>query len=186
MKSIIILALLIICLDIKASETGTVTGLELPRYVSLKSDDANIRVGPSKNYPINLKYIIKNFPLLIIDEYKDWRKVSDFQNNTGWIHRSLITGQRYGLIISKDDEKINILNSENGIIIGEIFIDNLVEIRKCKINTCYIAVENESGWVSKKNIWGVKDNEVYNIGYFQSFIDIYWHSINYLRKILKI
>ncbi len=43
------------------AETGAVTGFELPRFVSLKSNDVNLRVGPSINYPIKLKYIQKKF-----------------------------------------------------------------------------------------------------------------------------
>ena len=39
------------------AKTGSVTGLEIPRFVSLKSSDVNIRVGPSVNYPIKLKYV---------------------------------------------------------------------------------------------------------------------------------
>ena len=50
-------------------KTGSVTGLDIPRFVSLKSDDANIRVGPSVNYPIKLKYVFQNLPLEIIDEF---------------------------------------------------------------------------------------------------------------------
>ena len=45
--------------QISNANIGKETGLEIPRYVSLKSDDANIRVGPSKNYPIEIKYIKK-------------------------------------------------------------------------------------------------------------------------------
>ena len=52
--------------NISFADKGPVTGLDLPRFVSLKSDDSNVRVGPSKNYPILRKYIIKNYPLKII------------------------------------------------------------------------------------------------------------------------
>ena len=45
---------------ILANSIGVETGLEVPRYVSLKSNDSNIRVGPSKNYPISIKYVVKN------------------------------------------------------------------------------------------------------------------------------
>ena len=45
------------------------------RYVSLKSNDANIRVGPSINYPIVIKFIQHNYPLKILEEYDDWRKL---------------------------------------------------------------------------------------------------------------
>ena len=44
--------------NISFANKGPVTGLDLPRFVSLKSDDSNVRVGPSKNYPILRKYII--------------------------------------------------------------------------------------------------------------------------------
>ena len=49
-----------------ANEYGSVTGLDIPRYVSIKSDDANMRVGPSKNYPIFIKYVRLNFPIKVI------------------------------------------------------------------------------------------------------------------------
>ena len=47
---------------------GPVTNLELPRFVSLKSDDVNLRVGPSMNYPIELKYTQNNLPIEVIDD----------------------------------------------------------------------------------------------------------------------
>ena len=54
----------------KADTLGIETGLNIPRFVSLKSNDSNLRIGPSKDYPIKLKYIIANTPIEIIDEYK--------------------------------------------------------------------------------------------------------------------
>ena len=55
---------------------GPVTNLELPRFVSLKSDDVNLRVGPSMNYPIELKYTQNNLPIEVIDEFDVWRDIS--------------------------------------------------------------------------------------------------------------
>ncbi len=58
---IVFISMIIFC-QVSNANVGKETGLEIPRYVSLKSDDANIRVGPSKNYPIEIKYIKKNYP----------------------------------------------------------------------------------------------------------------------------
>ena len=69
MKFIIVLISIIIFCQVSNANTGKETGLEIPRYVSLKSDNANIRVGPSKNYPIEIKYIVKNYPLKVLEEY---------------------------------------------------------------------------------------------------------------------
>ena len=85
---IISILISILLLNISYANTGSVTGLDLPRYVSLKSNDSNIRVGPSKNYPILIKFININYPLKIIEEYGDWRKIVDFQKNSGWIHKT--------------------------------------------------------------------------------------------------
>ena len=115
---------------------GSVTGLDIPRYVSLKSDNSNLRVGPSKNYPILIKFINTNYPLKIIDEYNDWRKIIDFKDNEGWIHKSLIKGDRNGIIITKSFKNINIFNTPNGKIIGNIEIGTIVELSKCRISWC--------------------------------------------------
>ena len=76
-----------------ANNVGIETGFELPRYASLKLNESNLRVGPSTNYPILIKYIKKDIPVKIIDEYKDWRKIIDSQSNTGWLHKRLIKGE---------------------------------------------------------------------------------------------
>ena len=167
-----------------ASNIGKETGLEIPRYVSIKSDNANIRVGPSKNYPINIKYIIKNLPIKIIDEYNDWRKVEDFENNFGWIHKSLIKGERHGIIKPNETESIIIYNSSDGIPIGEINRGNIVKLKNCKIDWCYIIFERYKGWIKKKYIWGTKSDEVYNIGFFQPFFDYFWKSINFMNYLI--
>ena len=100
MQIVIAFISIIIFSQVSNADIGKETGLEIPRYVSLKSDDTNIRVGPSKNYPIEIKYIVKNYPLKVLEEYEDWRKVQDFKNNIGWIHKSLISGTRTGIVLS--------------------------------------------------------------------------------------
>tara|TARA_B100001057_G_C22686297_1_gene885851 strand:- start:490 stop:1074 length:585 start_codon:yes stop_codon:yes gene_type:complete len=183
---IIIVFILIITIAKKSNaDIGKETGLDIPRYVSLKSNDANIRVGPSKNYPIEIKYIKENYPLKILEEYKEWRKVEDVKRNIGWIHQSLITGTRTGIIKSKYNKNIKLFNTLNGDVIGEIGKGNIVYIKKCKIDWCLVAIENYSGWIDKKYIWGVKEKEIIQISFLQRFEDLYWKSINSLKKNTK-
>ena len=183
MKFIISIILITFFSKICYAEIGKETGLEIPRYVSLKSNDANIRVGPSTNYPIAIKYIQKNYPLKILEEYDDWRKIEDLNNNNGWIHKSLISGNRTAIIVSNNDDKIKIFNTIEGIKIGNIGKGNIVSINKCKIDWCSISFNNYKGWIYKKNIWGVKDTEIIDVNFFQIVIDLYWKSFNYLQKV---
>ena len=173
MKLFYLIIFLLIYNNSFALNIGSNTGYELPRYVSVKSNESNVRVGPSKNYPILIKYIKENFPLKVIEEYKDWRKVSDFQNNEGWIHKSLIKGERTGIIVSKNQENIYIFNTVGGKIIGEISTGSIINLSKCKTNWCLITKDKKKGWIPKDNIWGVKEFEVFNISYFQIIIDYY-------------
>ena len=185
MQIIIAFISIIIFSQICNAEIGKETGLEIPRYISLKSNDANIRVGPSKNYPIEIKYINKNYPLKVLEEYEDWRKVEDFQKNFGWIHKSLISGIRTGIVLSNDNKTIKLLNTLNGNVIGEIGSGNIVFLEKCKIDWCLVSFRDYKGWIDKKNIWGVKEKEIIKISFFQKFEDTYWNSVNYLNKIQK-
>ena len=185
MQILIALISIVIFCQVSYADIGKETGLEIPRYVSLKSDDANIRVGPSKNYPIEIKYIKKNYPLKVLDEYEGWRKVEDFNQNIGWIHKSLISGIRTGIVLSNDNKKIKLLNTLDGNVIGEIGNGNIVFLEKCKIDWCLISSGNFEGWVNKKYIWGVKEKEIIKISIFQRFEDLYWKSVNYLNKIQK-
>ena len=185
MHIIIILISIIFFHQACHANIGNETGLEIPRYVSLKSDDANIRVGPSKNYPIEIKFIKKNYPLKVLDEYEEWRKVEDFNRNIGWIHKSLISGIRTGIILSNDNKKIQLLNTLDGDVIGEIGNGNIVFLEKCKIDWCLVSLDDYEGWMNKNYIWGVKEKEIIKISIFQRFEDLYWKSVNYLNKIRK-
>ncbi len=183
MKIIIAFITIIIFSQVCIADIGKETGLEIPRYISLKSDEANIRVGPSMNYPIVVRYIIKNYPLKVLEEYNEWRKVEDFKKNVGWIHKSLISGTRTGIVLSNDNENIQLLNTLDGNVIGEIGNGNIINLEKCKINWCLVSANNFKGWIDKKYIWGVKKREIIKISFVQRFVDLYWKSINFLNRI---
>ena len=57
-------------------------------FLSLKYNKVNVRYGPGLDYPIKFVYLKKNFPVEIIDEKENFRKILDYKNNGGWVHRS--------------------------------------------------------------------------------------------------
>tara|TARA_A100001037_G_scaffold233986_1_gene212681 strand:+ start:154 stop:702 length:549 start_codon:yes stop_codon:yes gene_type:complete len=173
MKIIIILIIVLINSNLYAQK-GSVTGLNIPRFVSLKSNDVNLRIGPSINYPIELKYIQKNYPIEIIDEFDVWRKIKDHEANIGWIHKSLIKGDRYILTGVKRDNEVNIYNRPNGKVIGLIKKNNILSLNNCIINWCNVHNTKIKGWVLKANIWGVYPQEVYKPKFYQILINQYW------------
>ena len=152
------------------AKTGLVTGLDIPRFVSLKSNDINLRVGPGKNYPIVIKYVQKNLPVEIIREFKLWRQIKDYDGNVGWIRKNLLIGERYVLTNFQGAT----YNRPGGKIIGLIKENNVIELIKCLSDWCYIKHTNLKGWINKKNIWGVYSEELFNLSFMQSFVNLYW------------
>ena len=157
-----------------AEEYGSDTGWKLPRFVSLKSDEVNLRVGPSTKYPIVLKYIVKNLPIEIIEENNDWRKIKDMGGNEGWILESLLQGDRFGIINQPYNESAQIYSHPEGKEIGKIGKNNVVKINSCLAHWCKIKYEKYSGWINKKNLWGIYNNEKLNISLFQPIINQVW------------
>ena len=159
-------------------KTGSVTGLEIPRFVSLKSNDVNLRVGPSVNYPIELKYTQNNLPVEIIDEFDIWRKIKDSENNIGWLHKSLIKGDRFVLTVDKKNSTKIIYNRPNGNQIGRVEKNNILNLESCLKNWCLVSHQKIRGWLSKDFVWGVYEKEVYNQSFFQPLINQYWKALD--------
>ena len=122
-------------------------------FLSLRNNEVNLRQGPSFEYPIKLIYKKKYLPVKIIDKSETWRKISDFENNSGWMH------------VSQLSKKKSAINTKNNSIIykkptifskpiAKLETGRLVLIKKCKIKWCKITSGDYEGWVFKKFLWG--------------------------------
>src|SRR5215471_20860346 len=77
------------------------SGLPIPRFATLKSDEVNVRTGPGSRYPVDWVFKRKGMPVEIVAEYEVWRKIRDWQGASGWVHQSLLTGKRSFIIPAK-------------------------------------------------------------------------------------
>ena len=60
-----------------AAQRGS--GLPIPRFASLRSDEVNVRTGPGTRYPVDWVFKRKSMPVEIVAEYENWRKIRDWQ-----------------------------------------------------------------------------------------------------------
>ena len=122
-------------------------------FLSLKNNMVNLRQGPSFDYPIKLIYKKKYLPVIILEKSGTWRKIKDFENNSGWIHVSQLSKKKSALNI----ENISIIYKKSTIYskpVAKMEIGRLVLIKKCKINWCNITSDKYKGWILKKSLWG--------------------------------
>ena len=181
---IIFCYLAIINFSAESKNIGSETGFKIPRFVSLKSNDVNLRIGSGLNYPLVLNYKKKHLPVEIIDEYDSWRQIVDIDGNTGWIHKNLLKGDRFGIIYKTNDTGIKIFNKPNGLDIASIGDRNIVSIEVCLNSWCKIKFDKIKGWIQKKNLWGVYEKEEFNIPIYQIIIDQVW-KINFYKLFKK-
>lgn len=135
------------------------SGLPLPRFVSLRADEVNLRIGPGIRYPIDWVYRRRGLPVEVIDEFETWRRVRDHDGTTGWVHQSMLTGQRSVLILSEDQvlrsapepEAPGVARLEAGVI---------ARLESCPAAWCQLKVEGYAGWLPREAVFGLYPSEV--------------------------
>src|SRR5277367_600855 len=94
----ILMLIVIACSQTEAAETS---GLPLPRFVSLRSDEVNLRSGPGVRYPIDWIYTRRDLPVEVIAEFEAWRKIRDCQGAEGWVHQSFLWAHRTMVVMGQ-------------------------------------------------------------------------------------
>ena len=123
------------------------------KFLSLKNNEANLRLGPSFEYPIKLTYNKKYLPIIILDKSETWRKIKDFENNSGWIHASQLSKKK-SAICKKNNSVLYKKPTIFSKPIAKLEIGRLVLIKKCKLKWCKITSGNFNGWIYKSALWG--------------------------------
>lgn len=122
-------------------------------FLSLKNNEVNVRVGPSKKYPIKFTYKKKYLPLEVLDKSETWRKIKDFENNSGWIHISQLSKKKSAININNNAllyKKPTIYSRP----IAKLEIGRLVLIKKCNEKWCNVTSGGYKGWIVKNALWG--------------------------------
>ena len=123
------------------------------KFLSLKNNEVNLRLGPSFEYPIKLTYNKKYLPIIILDKSDARRKIKDFDNNSGWIHISQLSKRKTAINYKNNSilfKKPTIYSKP----IARLESGRLVLIKKCKAKWCKISSGGFSGWVYKNSLWG--------------------------------
>ena len=122
-------------------------------FLSLKNKKVNLRKGPSFEYPVKFIYKKKYLPVLVLDKLGPWRKIKDFESNSGWIHVSQLSKRKSGI-----NKKNNSVIYKNPTIfskpLAKLETGRLVLISKCRKKWCKVSSGNFSGWILENYLWG--------------------------------
>ena len=122
-------------------------------FLSLKNTEVNLRQGPSFEYPIKLIYKKEYLPVVILDKSGTWRKIIDFENNSGWIHISQLSKKK-SAINTKNNSVLYKKSTIYSKPIAKLEIGRLVLIKKCNERWCKVTSGGYKGWIVKNALWG--------------------------------
>ncbi|MCX7644585.1 MAG: SH3 domain-containing protein [Rhodobacteraceae bacterium] len=132
---------------------GPVTNLPMPRFVSLKADEANARRGPGTDHRIDWVFRRRDMPLRVIGEYSHWRRVADRDGAGGWVHYTLLSGVRT-VLVEEDLTPLRARPEPGAPINAYAEAGVIARLGECVPGWCRISVDGTKGWAEAAAIWG--------------------------------
>ncbi|MCB1835943.1 MAG: hypothetical protein KDH19_21215 [Geminicoccaceae bacterium] len=141
------------------ADVGRDSGLALPRFVSLGAERIYMRTGPGKEFPIKWVYEKTGLPMQVIEESDDWREVSDPDGETGWIHKSLLSGKRF-LMVQHDVADLRRTPSDEAMVVARVEPRVIAEMLNCQPVWCLVNIDDHRGWLARRDVFGLLRDEL--------------------------
>src|SRR6185437_9097869 len=129
---------------------GTATGLPLPRFAALRSDEVNLRSGPGTRYPIQWVYKRRDLPVEIEREFEVWRLIEDPEGVKGWVHQATLTGRR-SFVVTGSEQILRREAKDDSAAVAKLKPGVVGRIRSCQPGAawCQVQVGEYRGWLKR-------------------------------------
>ena len=141
-------------------EKGSATGMNLPRFAALRSDDVNMRAGPGTRYPIEWVYKRRDLPVEIEREFEVWRLVRDSDGTRGWVHQATLSGRR-SFVVQGADATLRAEPKDDAAPVAILRTGVIGRIRTCEAGAawCRVQAGEYSGYLKRDQFWGTLPGE---------------------------
>jgi SH3-like domain-containing protein len=141
---------------------GSVTGLPVPRFVSLKADRINVRSGPSRDQEVQWVYTRAGMPVEVTAEFGNWRRIRDWQGAEGWVYHSLLSGKRTAVVVPTLKTDLVPLYARPDLksaVVARLQAGVLGKLDSCTGTWCEFSGKGFDGWIMQVRLWGAYPNE---------------------------
>lgn len=142
-----------------AGERGPVTNLPLPRFVSMKAAEGNVRRGPGLTHKIDWIFKHRDMPLEVTAEHGHWRRVRDIDGAGGWMHYTLLSGVRT-VIVQQDLMPLYAKPDTGAQVNAHLELGVVARLGECGPKWCKLTADGHRGWALKNALWGVGESEI--------------------------
>ncbi|WP_298210364.1 SH3 domain-containing protein [Acidovorax sp.] len=128
-------------------------GAQSREMVSVAKPEINMRSGAGTRHGA-LWALGKGFPLEVTGRSGQWLKVRDFENDTGWVFRSLVNKTPHHIVKSRV-ANIRSAPGTRSRVLGQA--EHGEVLRTLDRRSGWVKVQQDDGlkgWVSKRLLWG--------------------------------
>ena len=124
-------------------------------FKSLKSDNANMRVGPGKRFEILWNFKKPGLPVKILKKFEQWYEVETPDGSIGWMWGKLLSNKQKTVLFKKKESLYERDNIESNII-AYVNKNAILKLYFCKNNWCKVESKEHKikGFVKIDNLWG--------------------------------
>jgi len=122
-------------------------------YVSVKGDNVNVRTGAGTNYEVSME-LFAGYPLKVMSTQGEWLKIVDFENDSGWIHKSLVNNGNTVIVNGNKSVNMRAEPSTNSTVIATV--DRGVVLTKLETKGKWLKLKHSTGligWIYKPLLW---------------------------------
>lgn len=125
-----------------------------PYWVSISAEEARMRAGAGRQFPIEWVYTRPGLPMKVIRTYQGWRLVEDPDGEQGWIYASLLSERRMAMVIGEGEAQMRETGSASAALRWNLEPGVIGELGECAESWCELNVGGARGWVSQDRLWG--------------------------------
>lgn len=153
----VLVAFLLICISAHTAIAGNA-------YMSLRSGEVNMRVGPGKIYPILWTYTTRGLPVRVVGKHNDWIQIQDEASETGWIYSRLLSTTRTAMTAT-NNVFLHRHPDNNSDVMAKLLKHVVVVPTTCRTTWCNVTISfNDDllkGWIRKSYLWGIESEDVF-------------------------
>ena len=122
-------------------------------YLSVTTDNANVRTGPGTKYPVAME-LFQGYPLKVLKQQGEWYKIRDYEKDTGWIHNSIVKQRDTVIVDAKKSLNMRSGPSKSNPVVADV--ERGVVLKKISKEGNWTKVRHSSGtigWIYTPLLW---------------------------------
>lgn len=139
---------------VMAPVAGAAQDKKPPHWASMKFNEVRMRVGPSREYPIEWVYVRAGLPVKVMRTLDGWWLVQDPDGDQGWIASSQLSLARSAIVVGDGAVIMREAPDAKSALRWRAQPGVVADLLQCRNDWCQIDITGRSGWVPADRLWG--------------------------------